>query len=133
MNRVRGGGVGGGSTPQWLVELEDLSDQFWRKYKRYLPFIARLCVVLMYFEDAIRTYMRWGSLSRFFGRHLGISWWLGSLLVGYNFFGKLGASLLILMRKQNALACAILLSIVCAESIEHRVSFKYDKIELTLK
>ena len=110
-----------GSTPQWLEKMEDVADQFLRKSKRFLPFIARLCFVLTYLEDSVRMYMQWYDQSSYMSNQLKVSRWFAVILVGYNLFGQLGASVLIMMRKYIAVACGILVSVIFAQTIEYQV------------
>ncbi|XP_003760712.1 surfeit locus protein 4-like [Sarcophilus harrisii] len=90
---------------------EELSDQFLHLTKRFLPHLARLCLISTFLEDGIHTWWQWNK-----HESIKMSWssnsFLALILGMINTFGQLVGCVLILVQKCVPCACFVLFGII---------------------
>ncbi|XP_074055737.1 surfeit locus protein 4-like [Macrotis lagotis] len=96
-----------------LMEVaEDLSDQFLRLTKRFLPHLARLCLISTFLEDGIHTWWQWDEQKESIQMSWSSSPFLASIFGVINTFGQLVGCMLILVQKCVPCACFVLFGII---------------------
>ncbi|XP_074140763.1 surfeit locus protein 4-like [Sminthopsis crassicaudata] len=90
---------------------EEFSDQFLHLTKRFLPHLARLCLISTFLEDGIHTWWQWNKQES-----SKMSWssnsFLALILGMINTFGQLVGCVLILVQKCVPCACFVLFGII---------------------
>lgn len=83
-----------------------------RHGKHILPHVARLFIVSTFMEDGIRMWFQWAPQRDYMNATWGCGWYLATLFVLVNMVGQLTSCVLVLIRRQVNIACAVLLGIV---------------------
>ncbi|XP_068939048.1 surfeit locus protein 4-like isoform X1 [Petaurus breviceps papuanus] len=91
---------------------EELSDQFLHLTKRFLPHLARLCLISTFLEDGIHTWWQWDEQKEFIKMSWISSPFLASIFGMINTFGQLVGCMLILVQKCVPCACFVLFGII---------------------
>lgn len=105
----------------FLNRAEDVADRVLRHGKHVLPHVARLFLVSTFVEDGIRMWFQWGPQRDYMDSSWKCGWYLGTLFVLVNMLGQLGACALVLIRRQVAIACAILCGIVAMQTVAYHI------------
>ncbi|XP_044514382.1 surfeit locus protein 4-like [Gracilinanus agilis] len=96
-----------------LIEaVENVSDQFLRLTKRFLPHLARLCLISTFLEDGIHTWWQWNEQKESLQMSGSSSPLLAFILGMINTFGQLVGCVLILVQKFVPCACFVLFGII---------------------
>jgi len=104
-----------------LEQAEQWSEQFLAKSKHVLPHLGRLCLCSTFLEDGIRMFTQWGEQRDYIDSTWGCGWFLAICFVVINLFGQIGASVLILARKQVTPACYGLFAIILLQTIAYSI------------
>jgi len=89
--------------------------QVLRHGKHILPHAARFCLVSTFIEDGIRMWLQWEEQRDYMNTTWGCGWLIASLFVLTNLICQLGASAVVLVRRQVIIACGILLGIIALQ------------------
>jgi len=104
-----------------LEQAEAWSEQCLAKTKHLLPHLGRLCLCSTFIEDGIRMFTQWGEQRDYIDSTWGCGWFLAVCFVLINLFGQLGASFLILARKQVIPACYCLFGIILFQTVAYSI------------
>ncbi|XP_053574155.1 surfeit locus protein 4 [Bombina bombina] len=100
---------------------EELADKFLRVTKRYLPHVARLCLISTFLEDGIRMWVQWTEQRDYISMSWGCGAFLASLFVLLNMCGQLVGCFLVLTRKFVPYACFGLFGIIFVQTIVYNI------------
>ncbi|XP_076126374.1 surfeit 4, like [Alosa pseudoharengus] len=100
---------------------EDVADQFLRVTKRYLPHVARLCLISTFLEDGIRMWLQWREQKDYIEATWSCGAFLASIFVILNLLGQLGGCVLILSRNFVEYACFGLFGIIGLQTIAYSI------------
>ena len=116
---------------KFVKQCNIISDNFWKRFllaeqclsktKHILPHMGRLCLCATFIEDGIRMITQWGEQRDYIDSTWGCGWFLAVLFVLINLFGQIGASVLILARKNVQPACYALFGIICLQTIAYSI------------
>lgn len=106
---------------QFLNSAEDVADRVLRHGKHILPHVARLFIVSTFMEDGIRMWFQWAPQRDYMNATWGCGWYLATLFVLVNMVGQLTSCVLVLIRRQVNIACAVLLGIVVLQTVAYDI------------
>ncbi|KAG9472626.1 surfeit locus protein 4-like [Eleutherodactylus coqui] len=104
-----------------MAGAEELADQFLRLTKRYLPHVARLCLISTFLEDSLRMWLQWNDQRDYINGSWSCGVFLASLFVLTNMIGQLVGCVLVLARKFVPYACLGLFIIICLQTIVYNI------------
>ncbi|CDW52788.1 surfeit locus protein 4 [Trichuris trichiura] len=108
---------------QLLSKAEDVADEVLRHTKHILPHVARLCLISTFIEDGLRMWMQWGAQRDYVQDVWHCGWLLANLFVLFNFLGQLIPCAMVMLRKQVAISCVVLVLVVVVQSITYQIVF----------
>ncbi|KFD57363.1 hypothetical protein M514_01874 [Trichuris suis] len=97
--------------------------QVLRHTKHILPHVARLCLISTFIEDGLRMWMQWGAQRDYVQDVWHCGWLLANLFVLFNFLGQLIPCAMVMLRKQVAISCVVLVLVVVVQSITYQIVF----------
>ncbi|XP_068167146.1 surfeit locus protein 4-like [Antennarius striatus] len=104
-----------------MKQAEDVADQFLQHTKRYLPHVARLCLVSTFLEDGIWIMFQWDNQSSY----IATSWecWriLSDVFLLINVVVQLGSCVLILSRNFVQFACYSLFGLLVLQTLVYSI------------
>ncbi|XP_073443475.1 surfeit locus protein 4-like isoform X1 [Dendrobates tinctorius] len=100
---------------------EELAEQFLRLTKRYLPHVARLCLVSTFLEDGLRMWLQWDEQRDYISMAWGCGIVLATVFVLLNMLGQLAGCVLVLMRKLVPSACLGLFVIIALQTVVYNI------------
>ncbi|KAG5672965.1 hypothetical protein PVAND_003052 [Polypedilum vanderplanki] len=104
-----------------IGKLEDIADQVQRKGKRFLPTIARLCLIATFLEDGIRMWVQWYEQRDYMNMSWGCGMFLATVFVFINLVGQIGGVVMVLARLRVPIACGLLFFIVILQTIAYSI------------
>lgn len=104
-----------------LSKLEDVADQVQRKGKRFLPTIARLCLIATFLEDGIRMWVQWNEQREYMNMSWNCGWFLATMFVLINLLGQIGGVVMVLARLKVEIACGLLFFIVVLQTVAYSI------------
>lgn len=104
-----------------ISKLEDIADQIQRKGKRFLPTIARLCLIATFLEDGIRMWVQWYEQRDYMNMSWGCGTFLATVFVFINLVGQIGGVVMVLARLRVPIACGLLFFIVILQTIAYSI------------
>lgn len=104
-----------------LEKAEELANNCLQSTKHYLPHIARACLVSTFIEDGIRMLYQWGEQRDYIASTWNVGSILGTMFVLLNLVGQIGASILILARKQVDNCCYALFGIIILQTLAYSI------------
>jgi len=106
------GGRGESTYDKVLSKADDLADSVLRATKRYLPHIARFCLVATFLEDGMRMWFQWAEQKDY----INVTWrcgeFLGHLFVLVNMVCQLAGCVMVLVRKYVPVAVGMLFGVI---------------------
>jgi len=104
-----------------LEKAEQWSESCLAKTKHILPHLGRLCLCSTFLEDGIRMWSQWGEQRDYIDTTWGCGWFIAVIFVMINLVGQIGASVLILARKQVLPCCYALFGIIALQTVAYSI------------
>lgn len=112
------------NNPQ-LVQLtnsaEVVAETIIKNSRVILPTLGRLFLTSTFIEDGFRMWTQWSDQRDYIAYHWDLPMFLGTMFVIFNLLAQLGASSMVLFRKNVRVACGILLSVVLIQTVAYNV------------
>ncbi|XP_019619376.1 PREDICTED: surfeit locus protein 4 homolog [Branchiostoma belcheri] len=105
---------------------ETVWDVVFRFFKRNLPVIARLLLMMTFFDDGLRMIYNWTNQTKYFEHSWDISATVAGIAVSLNMVGQLVGCGLVLARRKVEWGCGILFTNVIFQAVMYEY-FKYAK------
>lgn len=106
---------------EWISKAEDIADKITRQTKHVLPHLARFCLVSTFFEDGVRMWVQWTEQREYMDISWGCGWFMATMFVVLNLLGQLGGVAMVLFRFRVDIACVVLFSIVCLQTVAYSI------------
>ncbi|EDV28174.1 Surfeit locus protein 4 [Trichoplax sp. H2] len=106
---------------EYIAKAEDLADDVLRSTKRYLPHIARVCLISTFLEDGIRMWTQWSEQRKYMEDLWGMGGFLSFLFVLINLIGQIAGCAMVLSRKKVEIGVGILAGVVVLQTILYNV------------
>lgn len=104
-----------------IDKLEDVADLIVRRSRRYLPHIARLCLVSTFIEDGFRLMTQWSDQVEFIRSVWNSNTFIASIFILINIATQFIGSGLVLSRCQVKAGCGILTATVMLQTIGYNI------------
>lgn len=104
-----------------LEKAEQWSESCLARTKHILPHLGRLCLCSTFLEDGIRMWSQWGEQRDYIDTTWGCGKFIAILFVLINLFGQVGASVMILARKNVVICCYGLFGIIALQTIAYSI------------
>jgi len=105
----------------FIEKAEDFANKYLSKSKHILPHIGKLCLCSTFIEDGIRMLYQWTEQRDYINTTWGVGWFISCVFVLINLVGQIGASLMVLSKKQVNLACYSLCAIILLQTIAYSI------------
>lgn len=105
----------------FIEKAEELANTCLQKTKHILPHAARIFLVSTFIEDGIRMIYQWDEQRDYIAGTWKCGWFLGVLFVLINLFGQIGASVMVIARKQVEVACYLLFGIIILQTVAYSI------------
>jgi uncharacterized membrane protein YphA (DoxX/SURF4 family) len=109
------------NTRELLDQLEDKADWLIRRTRRYLPHVARFCLVSTFIEDGIRLVTQWSEQVDYMKHVWGIPGFFAGIFILLVIVCQLSGSALVLVRYKVSIGVAILMGNVVLQTIGYNV------------
>lgn len=106
---------------QFTNRAEVVADTIIKQSRVVLPTLGRLFLTGTFIEDGFRMWFQWSDQRDYIAYHWNLPMFFGTLFVVFNLFAQLGASTMVLFRKNVRIACGILLGVVCVQTAAYNV------------
>jgi hypothetical protein len=110
-----------GQQSEWISRAEDIADKITRQTKHVLPHLARFCLVSTFFEEGVRMWVQWTEQREYMDISWGCGWFMATMFVVLNLLGQLGGVAMVLFRFRVDIACVVLFSIVCLQTVAYSI------------
>uniref|UniRef100_A0A8C5MZ17 Surfeit locus protein 4 n=1 Tax=Leptobrachium leishanense TaxID=445787 RepID=A0A8C5MZ17_9ANUR len=97
---------------------------FLRVTKRYLPHVARLCLVSTFLEDGLRMWLQWHEQRDYISMSWSCGMVLATIFVLFNMLGQITGCVLVLTRKFVPYACFGLFGIIFLQTIVYNIMWE---------
>lgn len=106
---------------QFTNKAEIVAESIIKHSRTILPTLGRLFLVSTFIEDGFRMWFQWNDQRDYISYHWDLPMFIGTLFVIYNLFAQLGGSFMVLFRSRVRIACGVLLSVVCIQTVAYNV------------
>lgn len=113
-------GAAGGHT-EFLDKAEDFADNFLRSARKFLPIMARLCLIGTFVEDGFRMWFQWSEQRDYIDTSWGCGKFIATSFVIINMIGQLVASFAIFAQKNVKQMCYMLFVIIFLQSLAYSI------------
>jgi len=101
--------------------LEDTADNILRSSKRWLPIMARFCLVGTFIEDGLRMWYQWTEQRDYINTSWNCGTTMASTFVFLNLLVQCSSSFLILVQKHTKVSCYSLFAIIFLQSLAYSI------------
>ncbi len=101
-----------------LSQADDVADSVLRATKRYLPHIARFCLVATFLEDGLRMWFQWTDQKDYINLTWHCGEFLGHVFVLLNMVCQIAGCGMVLVRKYVPIAVGMLFGIIMLQVSE---------------
>ncbi|CDS41327.1 surfeit locus protein 4 [Echinococcus multilocularis] len=106
---------------EFLAKLEDVADGVIRRSRRYLPHVARLCLISTFIEDGMRLLTQWSEQIDFIRHVWGVGSFFAGLFIFINILLQFTGSAFVMVRYRVRVGCGILLATVVIQTIGYNI------------
>ncbi|VDL96292.1 unnamed protein product [Schistocephalus solidus] len=104
-----------------LSRFDDAADTFVRRSRRYLPHVARFCLVSTFIEDGFRLLTQWSDQIDFIKHIWGSVGFLAGIFILVNIILQFAGSAFVLTRYRVKVGCGILMCTVILQTIGYNI------------
>lgn len=106
---------------EFMDKAEDFADNFLRASRKFLPILARLCLIGTFVEDGFRMWFQWSEQRDYIDTSWGCGKMIATTFVIINMIGQLTASFAIFAQKNVKQMCYMLFVIIFLQSLAYSI------------